>query len=927
MGIMLLFDFLFRVFLLPFPSKQNIFVYLFSLGVLVESFSIPSVILSGTGVLPFINLNYLRVIPLYRSVLSLYYRDGDELESDLRDSRDLKGYIGSWAAYLLALFYTLAATVYVFETLPSSGRWASDEWTPLNSMYFMVVTMTTVGYGDFSPSSYPGVIFMMFAMVLVLFYIASKVSVVLDVYSMTKAGKGSYVRRRHIPFVSVVGKMDFSDFVVFLASFYSIPSLSNTQVVVLSKTLEWSKDDHDKLERHSRYGQQVKILAGTPLNPADRKRAAIEHAEAIFAFSPGCADDAPSQDSRNILRVVALRDRYPKIPIYASHILPSSFVHLDRTIRRATKKGLPGSAICQKEYWASLAALNLRCPGSSTLLINLFHTWDTALHETDLPWLREYKLGASNSLSALIVDRTESELTLADFCIELYLDRGVLLLAIVDGPSNQMLFPNLHSDALVLEGSVAFLIGNETKIRVMKNSDWFLPVDLVANRRQQNALSVLHKLASASLPENESVTQEDAAPLPKPQKLAPTTPDSALRKHLIISGYTAHSLADAELLVESLGQQFYDARNSNQYDEIVVLLPNLSNAAILSFKQKCPHVRVRTGSAIVLEDLIGAGLLNAHALVVLLEPIRDNDGSSIDVDSKAVFTMLLVDQVSEECRDELQVISFIRDTDVVGLLRVPQPRQRQTRFGVPQSRLAVEISVDGVSKPDQNSLSAKPYASETDPRKLLSEEFFVRPRYAAGEIILTPLTSTLLARDYQTPGALRLLKFLTDIRSDVPTCKLHLLGVPAFWAGWSYWQIFRALMDRHALPIGLLRSGRGPMWMPPVVSAEKGSLWSRKRPEGLQRTASTESLGALERTAAPGGSQKVSGGSNALPWVYSNPESHTIVLSTDAIYVLATVEVYQELVDLHAGFEREAGNNGEDTDATSDAFYTAPPSF
>ena len=52
-----------------------------------------------------------------------------------------------------------------------------ENWSILDSLYFSIVTLTTVGYGDFSPTTTVGKLFAIFYMIFGLSLIAASISV------------------------------------------------------------------------------------------------------------------------------------------------------------------------------------------------------------------------------------------------------------------------------------------------------------------------------------------------------------------------------------------------------------------------------------------------------------------------------------------------------------------------------------------------------------------------------------------------------------------------------------------------------------------------------------------------------------------------------------------------------------------------------
>ncbi len=79
-----------------------------------------------------------------------------------------------------------------------SGTWfysLVEGWSLLDSLYFSVITLTTVGYGDFSPSTVAGKIFTIFYIFVGIGLILSFLNAIAE--RSTEGRRGLLGRRRH----------------------------------------------------------------------------------------------------------------------------------------------------------------------------------------------------------------------------------------------------------------------------------------------------------------------------------------------------------------------------------------------------------------------------------------------------------------------------------------------------------------------------------------------------------------------------------------------------------------------------------------------------------------------------------------------------------------------------------------------------------
>lgn len=93
----------------------------------------------------------------------------------------------------------LILTTLVVLMLGSAGYHYFEKWTWIDSIYFCVVTLTTVGYGDFAPQTDGGKIFTIFYIIVGIGIILSFIDSVYHHFSSAADERKKRLRRRPNP--------------------------------------------------------------------------------------------------------------------------------------------------------------------------------------------------------------------------------------------------------------------------------------------------------------------------------------------------------------------------------------------------------------------------------------------------------------------------------------------------------------------------------------------------------------------------------------------------------------------------------------------------------------------------------------------------------------------------------------------------------
>jgi len=287
-------------------------------------------------------------------------------------------------ATLVCLITTCVCGV---EHLERAGKQRIDLF---DSFWFVVVTFSTVGYGDFTPSIWPSRVLVIVIILIALGIIPMQLEEMSFIWAERQRQGGEYSRRRarlekHV----VVCASDLRTDVIqdFLNEFYSHSNLQRFYVV-LAAPCELNPSLKSFLQIPI-WSERVIFIQGSVLRETDLLRVKMDVAEACFILTSRQEVDKRAADEKTILRAMAVKDFAPECPLYVQIIRPESRLH----IRFADQ------VICDEEMKFALLAMNSYMPGLSTLITLLAHTSKGREgRNLQTSWKREFGKSAGNEI-------------------------------------------------------------------------------------------------------------------------------------------------------------------------------------------------------------------------------------------------------------------------------------------------------------------------------------------------------------------------------------------------------------------------------------------------------------------------------------------------------------------------------------------------
>ncbi|XP_043362286.1 potassium channel subfamily T member 2-like isoform X4 [Dermochelys coriacea] len=242
---------------------------------------------------------------------------------------------------------------------------AGNNLTLFDSLYFCIVTFSTVGFGDVTPKIWPSQLLVVIMICVALIVLPIQFEQLAFLWMERQKSGGNYSRYRaqtekHV--VLCVSSLKIDLLMDFLNEFYAHPRLQDYYVVILCPT------EMDVAVRRvlqiPLWSQRVIFLQGSALKDQDLMRAKMDDAEACFILSNRFEGDRVAADHQTILRAWAVKDFAPNCPLYVQILKPENKFHIK----------FADHVVCEEEFKYAMLALNCVCPATSTLITLLIHT-------------------------------------------------------------------------------------------------------------------------------------------------------------------------------------------------------------------------------------------------------------------------------------------------------------------------------------------------------------------------------------------------------------------------------------------------------------------------------------------------------------------------------------------------------------------------
>ncbi|XP_029554583.1 calcium-activated potassium channel subunit alpha-1a isoform X2 [Salmo trutta] len=423
----------------------------------VDFFTVPPVFVSVYLNRSWLGLRFLRALRL------IQFSEILQFLNILKTSNSIK--LVNLCSIFISTWLTAAGFIHLVEN--SGDPWEnfqnSQSLSYWECVYLLMVTMSTVGYGDVYAKTTLGRLFMVFFILGGLAMFASYVPEIIELIGNRKKYGGSYSAVNGRKHIVVCGHITLESVSNFLKDFLHKDRDDVNVEIVFLHNISPNLELEALFKRHF---TQVEFYQGSVLNPHDLARVKIESADACLILANKYCPDPDAEDASNIMRVISIKNYSPKIRIITQMLQYHNKAHLLNIPSWNWKEG--DDAICLAELKAGFIAQSCLAQGLSTMLANLFSMRSFIEIEEDT-WQKYYLEGVANEMYTEYLSSAFVGLSFPAVCELCYVKLKLLLIAIEnkselgESRSRKRILINPGNHVKMQEGTLGFFIASDAK--------------------------------------------------------------------------------------------------------------------------------------------------------------------------------------------------------------------------------------------------------------------------------------------------------------------------------------------------------------------------------------------------------------------------------------------------------------------------------
>ncbi|KAL6422484.1 hypothetical protein ACFW04_010646 [Cataglyphis niger] len=347
----------------------------------VDYFTIPPSFVSIYLDRTWIGLRFLRALRLMTVPDILQYLNILKTSSSIRLAQLVSIFISVWL--------TAAGIIHLLENSGDPFEFANPQqlsyWT---CVYFLIVTMSTVGYGDVYCQTILGRTFLVFFLLVGLAIFASSIPEIIDLVGSRSKYSGEYKREHGKRHIVVCGHITYESVSHFLKDFLHEDREDVDVEVVFLHRKEPDLELEGLLKRHY---TTVEFFQGTMMNAVDLERVKVHEADACLVLANKYCQDPDAEDAANIMRVISIKNYSDDIRVIIQLMQYHNKAYLLNIPSWDWKQG--DDVICLAELKLGFIAQSCLAPGFSTMMANLFAMRSFKTSPDMQAWQNDYLRG------------------------------------------------------------------------------------------------------------------------------------------------------------------------------------------------------------------------------------------------------------------------------------------------------------------------------------------------------------------------------------------------------------------------------------------------------------------------------------------------------------------------------------------------------